>query len=66
VDIHTVWNRIAGRIEFNSTNMPFGIGCVDQTNQLKQETLYYDGKWLGRESDKRLQLELYKNAYSKQ
>jgi hypothetical protein len=37
--IHTVWRRYDGAIEFNSRNMPAGVGFADQTNGLKQETL---------------------------
>jgi hypothetical protein len=60
LDTHTVWNRLAGTIEFNSSRMPFGIGFLNQTNKLKQETLYFYGNGCKGKSDKALQLELYK------
>jgi hypothetical protein len=57
---HAIWNRLAGTIEFNSSRMPFGIGFLNQTNKLKQETLYFYVNGRKGKSDKALQLELYK------
>jgi hypothetical protein len=46
--IHTVWSRFDGAIEYNSRNMPVGVGFADQTNRLKQKNLYSDRNLLER------------------